>query len=85
MSHWPFLDQVLGQECRGMHFAYVKATIFVPFQFQIAIPTGKPALKNKACIEIDCFLVALPVVLWEDIKLPIFTSAFILLFTVDFS
>lgn len=63
----------------------MKATIFVHFQFQIAIATGKTALKNKACIEIDCFPVAFPVVLWGAIKLPIFILGFILLFTVEFS
>lgn len=84
-SHWPFLDQALGQECWRKHFAYVKATGFVHFQLQTSISTGKPALKNKARIEIDCFPVALPVVLCEAIKLPIFTLGFILLFTVDFS
>lgn len=55
------------------------------FQSQIAISAGKPALKNKTFIEIDCFPVALPVVLWGAIKLPIFTLGFTLLFTVDFS
>lgn len=85
MSHWPFLDQALGQERWRKHFAYVKATIFVHFQFQIAISAGKKALKNKAFIEIDCFPVALPVVLWGAIKLPIFTWGFSLLFTVEFS
>lgn len=85
MSHWPFLDQALGQACWRKHFAYVKATIFLHFQFQIAISAGKTALKNKTFIEIDCFPVALPVVLWGAIKLPIFTLGFILLFTVDSS
>lgn len=63
----------------------MKATIFVPFQFQITISAGKLALKTKACIEIDCLTVALPVVLWGAIKLTIFTSGFILLVTIDFS
>lgn len=44
-------------------FCLCESTIFVHFQFQIATTAGKPALKNKACIEIDCFPVAVPVVL----------------------
>lgn len=66
-------------------FCVCESNIFVHFQFQIAITAGKPALKNKACIEIDCFPVAVSVVLWGAIKLLIFILGFVLLFTVDFS
>lgn len=68
--------------CWRKYFACVEVIFFSVFSFQIA---GKPALKNKACIEIDCFPVAVPVVLWGATKLLIFTLGFILLFTVDFS
>lgn len=81
MSHWPFLHQAIGHVLEKI-FCLCGSNIFFAFSFQIA---GKPALKNKACIEIDCFPVAVPVVLWGATKLLIFTLGFILLFTVDFS
>lgn len=65
-AHWPFRDQALGPECWRKHFVYVKAFLCI---FSSRSPyTGKPALKNKDCRDIDCFPLALPVVQWGVIN-----------------